>query len=630
MVRSYWKRTLATSFAWAGLALAQQPSPTSPQTAAPKSGEQPGRLLTVQEQGRPDQKCKLVEAFRTPEGHKAYQVQVVATGEYLTIVEMSAAGQTPGSKAVTTRIYHWGKSATPPPGTPLSPSAQLVRVSAPAPTTPSIPSTMVPRPMPSGPAPVVQGPSLTPTVAPVSASEHTMTIQEPGKPAQQCRVVKSWRTSDGHTAHEVQALDTGETVTIVEGSERGGLAARTGDRMQTLSSRVFHWSRSGRPTDAPVPPGEAIVRVPGEGVTTPVTTVEKVTATSSTPAQTEVVASASKPTDWRSSWGKVEDIRPSKPVEEPKMPQTLVGLDKQDPLTVPGDYSRRTADQKPAVSKIEMIKVPSTGEGTKQVAMVTKTSEPAPKKMEEMLPPGSKSVLDAGSMPGQVTYLPVPMVTIPDARRAPEAPVLPLPVLPQAPQLKAPAMTNAFTPAPSGVVAGSGNAFSVPVTQASPMTTVAASRPVPQSTSSPVTQVVYQPGTDRRLVVAQAPVSASTGQESKQLMATLRDSLYPSQRELAAEKLCTVNWQSNPEVVGALVTAAREDPAATVRAGCVRCLVKMKVNTPTVVATIQALKSDPDLRVRQEVDRATSIMTSGQPAPIGQALQPVGFVVPGK
>jgi hypothetical protein len=93
-----------------------------------------------------------------------------------------------------------------------------------------------------------------------------------------------------------------------------------------------------------------------------------------------------------------------------------------------------------------------------------------------------------------------------------------------------------------------------------------------------------------------------------QLLAALRDSLYPSEREVAAERLAGYKWQSEPEVVQALVQAARHDPAPLVRAGCVRSLGRMKANTIHVVNAVQALKADTDPRVRQEVEQALPVL----------------------
>jgi len=85
-----------------------------------------------------------------------------------------------------------------------------------------------------------------------------------------------------------------------------------------------------------------------------------------------------------------------------------------------------------------------------------------------------------------------------------------------------------------------------------------------------------------------------------QLLATLKESVLPSQREWAAEQLSELNWRMQPKVVESLMKGARDDPAATVRAACVRALGHMKVNTQEVVALVQDLKNDGDSRVRQE------------------------------
>lgn len=89
-----------------------------------------------------------------------------------------------------------------------------------------------------------------------------------------------------------------------------------------------------------------------------------------------------------------------------------------------------------------------------------------------------------------------------------------------------------------------------------------------------------------------------------QSLVTLKNSLYPSERESAAEQLSELNWRSQPQVVECLMKAAREDPAATVRAACIHALAQMKVNTPGAVALVRDLKSDRDPRVRQEAEEA--------------------------
>ena len=60
------------------------------------------------------------------------------------------------------------------------------------------------------------------------------------------------------------------------------------------------------------------------------------------------------------------------------------------------------------------------------------------------------------------------------------------------------------------------------------------------------------------------------------------------QREWAAEGLATLDWRIHPEIVQALVTAAQEDPAATVRVACLHDLAKMHVSTVLVVEAVHA------------------------------------------
>ncbi len=95
------------------------------------------------------------------------------------------------------------------------------------------------------------------------------------------------------------------------------------------------------------------------------------------------------------------------------------------------------------------------------------------------------------------------------------------------------------------------------------------------------------------------------------MFAKLRDSLYPSQREAAAGALVSRDWHAQPQIVDELVKAAKEDPAAVVKAECLRSLARMNVNKASVIAACQALKSDPDARVRKEAEQALLVLVPG-------------------
>jgi hypothetical protein len=122
-------------------------------------------------------------------------------------------------------------------------------------------------------------------------------------------------------------------------------------------------------------------------------------------------------------------------------------------------------------------------------------------------------------------------------------------------------------------------------------------------------------------VAFQAPATV-TPEGVQQMVGLLRTSLYPSQREWAADYLAGLDWRTHPEVLNALVSASREDPAPTVRAACALCLGRMNVSPDLVGETLQALKADADPRVRQAAE--TSLARFGPATPSG--LQAVGAV----
>jgi hypothetical protein len=127
-------------------------------------------------------------------------------------------------------------------------------------------------------------------------------------------------------------------------------------------------------------------------------------------------------------------------------------------------------------------------------------------------------------------------------------------------------------------------------------------------TGYPVAPVGYQmpqnpannmvnPAMDRRM---QQPESQAVAQ----LIQTLYESAYPAQREWAAQTLATYDHRAHPQVLQALCTAARQDPAGSVRAGCVYSLSRIGIQGEPVLSTLQTLRTDSDPRVRQDVEEA--------------------------
>lgn len=144
--------------------------------------------------------------------------------------------------------------------------------------------------------------------------------------------------------------------------------------------------------------------------------------------------------------------------------------------------------------------------------------------------------------------------------------------------------------------------------------------------------------------VPQQQSRATINPDPEPYLAVLKRSIYPFQREWAVESLAGTDWQNHPEVLQAVLTSAKRDAAPTVRAECVRTLVRKHVATAEAMAVIQELRSDPDPRVVHEAvaalapaggmqqGRAVPSNTVATSIPSGQrsGIQPASFTVPAR
>jgi hypothetical protein len=77
-----------------------------------------------------------------------------------------------------------------------------------------------------------------------------MIVREEGKPPQRCLVLKTWQHTNGLPVFQVQAVDTGEVITVVGPGPLG----EGGDSRRMLS-RLYRWGPDNiQPEGAPVPP----------------------------------------------------------------------------------------------------------------------------------------------------------------------------------------------------------------------------------------------------------------------------------------------------------------------------------------------------------------------------------------
>src|SRR5262249_32777441 len=89
--------------------------------------------------------------------------------------------------------------------------------------------------------------------------ERLIMVTEADKPAQKCRVLKCWRDGDGNKVCQVQAIDSGEMMTIVDaGGRPSGGPGRV--RLPPPGTKAVHWGgEKSSPSMAPAAPPDALV-----------------------------------------------------------------------------------------------------------------------------------------------------------------------------------------------------------------------------------------------------------------------------------------------------------------------------------------------------------------------------------
>ncbi len=627
------------------------PSKTEPAKTEPVKPAVPkDQIVTLTEKGsKQPQKCRLLKEWTTKDGGHACQLQLIETGEMLTMTETRSGSD----KTVSMRLFPWGSHDTPPAGAPVAPpDAVVYGTPAPIPkqslvkrvfgsshgdnnssTTPAKPAT-------------TSGPAKSQAVAKSDAT-----------PAKDYGKVEAWKpnTQDYHLETVAQPAPAATALTTpalnlppaptstppvpgfhAELTSRPSLPMAKATANDPLSQPQVYVKTAVPPTVSTLPPP---ADVPG---TLPMPTTPPSGVISSTIIHNdktdEVVAAPKKPTYTHveekapareSLWGILTGRHP-----EPVEPVTIVK--KPEPVM--------------AARKTEAVATAKKTEPVVQQTSVRETVEP-----RSNVPMGMGSVIAAGNpavnsvskpigkmvvMDGQSEMKPVESATMPGAISIPvtapnaftmamgapagmSGPMMPpgqvmmpgaspMPPGMMMAQAAPPGMGNAFTtagssrpiPADYGMAENIPNAFEHPGMNTPPrqqMAMMAGYRPYPMPMPMPMPMMPAMP-----MAMAQAPAQESHAGE---LIATLHGAALPSEREMAVEQLSQYSWQAQPQVVTALMDGAKNDPAATVRASCVRALAKMKVNTVPAVQTVQALKDDKDVRVRQEVQQALAIMS---------------------
>src|SRR5262245_3557717 len=334
-----------------------------------------------------------------------------------------------------------------------------------------------------------QSTQAAPTQTLSTQPERVMTVHENGK-ALRCRIVTSWRLENGSTAYQVQSLETGEMLTIVEDGPSTTLDGRKG-RMRAQSTKIFHWARNSTPpAGAPLPPqivssapvtngnlvlvsvtnAPPVVISEGPAVVTqvdgpcqpgciasgpqtpnrvaPVPVPARLASQSgpfSTAMSNKTVVADCRPCppsssngDWRGQWGGQLAGKNVPPGQSTIERSQLAAADTNRPgSTFSSLPPASKPETKPEPPSDVLLNPSRAGVADERRAIQRRQNLPGG---DARAPLGAQSVIAASNGLGPM-YVPVPIVTVPQPNRPP---VPPAPVPPPAPQF---AYQNAFSPA---------------------------------------------------------------------------------------------------------------------------------------------------------------------------------------
>jgi hypothetical protein len=500
------------------------------------------------------------------------------------------------------------------------------------------------------------GQGSDPSCGAMSHPESTVTVRELGKPDVKCRIARSCRQPNGMMAYDVQAIDSGEWMTVVEAGASTALCdTANGTCVRGVTSQIYHWGQKA-PSGIDVPAQQQASQsmpVNDRGVVqTPM--IQQVGYTTEAPASVlappnAVAAAAPMPPPTMET----VEMKPDHHGPIMRMMLKLAGKDGGEaPMMQPMPESRPMRPSGPAdfdLGGAGSRSVMAAGEGLDKVRFdVPGPVMPMPNSRPPM-PPGFApyTAPQRGYYPGMQAMAAAQAASQPQMANAFSggSPMPPMPsVDPNAFHLTEEEngsanmladsgrrgtflgrlfhRSSSEAPSPQGAVQEAPMGGQTDGTAMAGATGWApGARP-----SLPEPGRFPQPGTMSSTALVSTPISrpgVEVSADCQHLLATLHNSLMPSEREVAAESLGNADGRSNPAVMMELLRSAREDPAPAVRCACVRCLVKVNAGGGMAVATLQALKNDADPQVRATAQEA--LVTVGSRASPMQAIQPASF-----
>jgi hypothetical protein len=256
---------------------------------------------------------------------------------------------------------------------------------------------------------------------------------------------------------------------------------------------------------------------------------------------------------------------------------------------------------------------PQLPEAPQLNAYVNAFTPPSPPRGQDGAPMGQQSMAPYGMTPGYGPMMPGPMMSpyAPPYAMGPYA-------APQPPPYGYYPPPPGYAMVPPQVMAANAqrmyqgplppNPFGVPSGMPGGVTLI---QPVNYVEPPPYAQTVVPAAVNAAAPAPAAPVPQAPAAQIGQLFDMLRDAPYPAQREAAAKYLAACDARTNPQIADMLLEAAKQDPAPTVRAGCITNLSRMGVTSDAYRRLLAELRRDADPRVRDAVDQALGRLTPG-------------------
>lgn len=433
MVRKIWIASMLVALTGAGFSLNYLAM-----AAVPVQEKAKDRIITVTEQGQSPRKCKVLRTWSTTDGNRAFHVEALDNGEYLTVVTQQENS--------LTKIYHWQNHKTPPKNCPIPPEQsqtnnaskiveakpainkkadlpmQTAVTTSKSPVPIALPTMKSPEPKPSQPTEFVTipAPGADKVVDANESKKKALTKAPVAKPAEPQKTIASSQnvgrpnplTFPRPTQDKVIVIKEEKTLVKTEVGKEKVIAVTSIPSQKpvmekpaeakvatTTPSKAVETPKVQAPS--PIPKSIETKVVDAPKTTKPTEPVKEKVAPTKAPEK--VIVENPKPQDWRKSWGKMDDVvakpnfKPSADVELPHADST-----KPDPLKTP-DQFHPTLEEKVArraekvlgkdngKKELEKLTSPTPAKTTAQLAEGQPPRTIAPSK--KITPPAEKVVI---------------------------------------------------------------------------------------------------------------------------------------------------------------------------------------------------------------------------------------------